>query len=99
MLVSSVVPCSPSARFPAAKVIGRTLASTVLQLLYLPILSPNEDFLFSVRWPETDKNYLILAWPIFLQNGNHKGSHSLDIKSFSCLLFFNFNIIYWSIVD
>lgn len=72
VLVSSLVPCSLTARFLAVKVIGRALTSIVLQLLYSPILSPNEDLLFSMMLPETDKNYLAGTWPTFLQNRNHK---------------------------
>lgn len=52
MLVSSLVPYSPTARLPTTKVLGRALASAVLQLLYLPILCPNEDFLLCMKLPE-----------------------------------------------
>lgn len=86
VLVSSLVPRSLTAGFLAVKVIGRALISIVLQLLYSPILSPNEDLLFSMMLPETDKNYLAGTWTTFLQNGNHKGKHSFNFRSLSLLL-------------
>lgn len=54
------------------KVFGRALAPTTLQLLYLPILSPNEDFIFCRRLPETNTIHLIWTWPNFLHNENPK---------------------------
>lgn len=55
-----------------SKVFGRTLASTMLQLLYLPILSPDEKFIFYISLPETDNIHLIWTWSNFLQNENSK---------------------------
>ena len=84
MLVSSLDPCPLTAGFLAGKVIGRAL-TTVLHLLCSPILSPNEDLLFSMMLPEIDKNCLAGTWPTFLQNGNHKGNHPFNFRSLSFL--------------